>query len=223
MALPADLSQVTVTGSYVNTGTGAVGTGTVTFTSSLWVTDAAYKVRLVPATVVATLSGGAFSNVLPATNDPQTSPVFTWAISEVVNGQTNSFSAAIDYNLTTVDITALAPIAAAASTAGYLLTSSYGIVGGTAGPLDASGDVPVAQLPINTNNGIAGLGATGKLSDTLLPDSVPLRIQQAAGVYALRTTVTTSATRTVIWKGTNDPTFNAGYALASVDIWVQET
>lgn len=222
MALPADLTQVTVTGTYVNLATGAVGTGTVSFASALWVTDAAFKVRLVPATVTATLVAGAFSIVLPATNDPQTSPVYTWAITETVNSQTNTFSAAIDYTLSTVDITALAPIAPAASTAGYLLTSSYGVVGGTAGPLNASGDVPATQLPIDIANGVAGLDSAVKLIESLLPDQVPRIIVEAAGSYPTRASKCSSATAVVIWYGADDPTFGGSFATAG-DIWLQKT
>lgn len=223
MALPADLTQVTVTGSYVDTATGIVGTGTVTFQSSLWVTDAANKVRLVPATKSAPLVAGAFSIVLPATNDPQTSPVFTWAITETVNGQTNSFSAAIDYNLSTVDITALAPIPAAAATAGYVLSSQVGVIGGVAGPLNGSGDIPSTQLPLNIANGVPQLGADGKIPENLLPDSILRVIPEVAGVYPLRAARCSSATACVLWVGADDPTFAAGYAIAGQDDWFQRT
>lgn len=223
MALPSDLTQVTVTGTYVNLATGVAGTGTVSFTSALWVTDAAFKVRLVPATVTATLVAGAFSIVLPATNDPQTSPVYTWQITETVNSQTNTFSAAIDYTLSTVDITALAPIAPAAATAGYLLTSSYGVVGGTPGPLDSSGHIPPAQINPNAALGFLQLDAGGKIPEAFLPDSVPRIIEDVAGVVPLRATKCSSATAVVIWYCPNDPTFGgAGYALPH-DAWFQKT
>lgn len=222
MALPADLSQVTVTGTYVNIATGVAGTGTVSFSAALWVTDAAFKVRLVPATVTATLVAGAFSIVLPATNDPQTSPVYTWQVTETVNSQTNTFSAAIDYTLSTVDITALAPIAPAANTAGYLLTSSYGVIGGTPGPLDASGYVPGSQLRYNTNNGTPQLDSNGKIPENLLPDSIPRIIVESGGVYPTRASKCSSATAVVIWYGADDPTFGGSFATAG-DIWLQKT
>lgn len=98
-----------------------------------------------------------------------------------------------------------------------------GVAGGVAGPLDSNGDLPITQLPTGVIGGAATTDAAGQVPETQLPVWVPGVIQYANGAWPQRTTLPFSATRMVIWKGPTDPTFNAGYALASVDVWLQET
>lgn len=82
MAIPANWSTVTVTGQFL-TLDGEAMEGTVRFSSTVRLVDAAEAV-IVPASVVtATLDGtGSFSVLLPATDDPQVAPSFFYEVFE---------------------------------------------------------------------------------------------------------------------------------------------
>ncbi len=72
---------------------------------------------------------------------------------------------------------------------------------------------------INTASGVAGLDSGSKLSTTQMPDSVQAIIIESSGSYALRSTVTSSAMRPVIWRGADAPTIGSGYAINDMDTW----
>lgn len=75
MALPADITKVAVTGTYVDT-TGTALTGTVTFLAQARFTDTTSNTAVLPAPIVATLdASGAISVQIPATDDSDTTPV----------------------------------------------------------------------------------------------------------------------------------------------------
>jgi len=69
MALPANLSTITITGAYVDYSGDAI-TGQITFTLGDVLRSGIDNVMVVPSTVVVPLVSGAFSVTLPATNDP---------------------------------------------------------------------------------------------------------------------------------------------------------
>lgn len=115
MPLPGGLTTITVTGTYTNPD-GSAATGYVTFTPSVAVTDAAGKVIIPAATLTAGLAGGAFSIVLPCTDNAGLSPSgWQWHIVvniTGINGPQSVFTVNLPSTLgSTVDISALSPVA----------------------------------------------------------------------------------------------------------------
>lgn len=93
-----DLNYITVVGKY-ETYTGAPLSGTVSFMPSTVLLDAAADVIMMPVTFTVTLAvDGSFSIDLPATDDPDISPVgWTYAVQEnVPSGRRYSIS--VPYN-----------------------------------------------------------------------------------------------------------------------------
>lgn len=80
-------------------------------------------------------------------------------------------------------------------------------------------DQKISTNRINTNSGVAGLDANGKVSVDSLPDAIQAIIVEANGSYPLRSTVTNSLTRPVIWRGATAPMIGSGYAINNVDTW----
>ena len=112
---------------------------------------------------------------------------------------------------------------AIAAEATKVATSSIGIIGGIAGPLDASFDIPIGQVPaLGVNNGIATLNSRGHLFDAQLADSIMMVITIVNGAYGFRYNTTTSTARTVIWRGATNPSFADGFAIAGIDWWIDD-
>jgi hypothetical protein len=104
MALPGNLSTITVTGKYLDF-TGSPIAGQVKFTLSQVLIDSAADTIIIPSTVTADLnSSGAFSAVVPITNDPDISPsAFSYLFEEAFIGGssytitlTSSLGASVD-------------------------------------------------------------------------------------------------------------------------------
>ncbi len=110
MALPADISTITLTGKYTDVSGNALS-GTVSFTPSVpLLVDTVGKVLLTGTSVAVALGGGTFSQSLPCTG--QLSPTgWTWTVSESVGGLApRSYSIAIPHSLgSTVDLSAVSP------------------------------------------------------------------------------------------------------------------
>lgn len=108
MALPGNLSTITVTGKYLDF-TGSPIAGQVKFTLSQVLIDAAADTIIIPSTVTADLdSNGAFSAVVPITNDPDISPAaFSYLFEEAFIGG-SSYTITLNSNLgASVDISDL--------------------------------------------------------------------------------------------------------------------
>ena len=227
MALPVDIVTVTITGTYLTMAGAPPTSGSVTFSTSLVVTDAAYKVMLVPTTITATISPstGSFSVLLPSSNTPVLSPAYTWQVTEKLNNEPDrTYSVIVPYNLgSTIDLSTLAPVAASTATGTYVLSTQVGIAGGVAGPLASDKTIPPAQI-LYAAGGAAQTDSNNYVVDASLAPGIPALVQYPiGGPWPLRSTKTAVATRTVFWKGPVDPTFAAGYALPGVDVWLQET
>lgn len=65
------------------------------------------------------------------------------------------------------------------------------------------------------------VGATPTVVYGGMDPSIPAFIRMVSGTYPLRTSVTQDATRPVIWIGTTSSAIGGGYAVASVDVWIQ--
>ncbi|MGW0136232.1 hypothetical protein [Streptomyces sp. NPDC003299] len=176
MALPANITTVTVFGRYIDF-TGTPMQGTVTFTpSQRYVTNPGADVLIFSAPLVATLdSDGAFSIEVPATDDPDVTPQgFTWQVVETFNrkaGRTFSIAVPMDTPEPGIDLVTVAPVLPADNVS-YIVTSIDGETGtvdltGKYAPLNEDGKIPVENLPaissgvasVNGESGIVSLGA----------------------------------------------------------------
>jgi hypothetical protein len=103
MALPVNITTKTVTGKFIDLATQNASAGSVTFTPSLatsvWLLDPTAATTIVPSPATTQLDGtGAFSVVLPCTNDPDVSPInFTWHVKLVCGSLVTEF----DFSLPT--------------------------------------------------------------------------------------------------------------------------
>jgi hypothetical protein len=111
MPLPVGLTTIIVTGDFTD-ASGAAQAGTVSFTPTSAVTDAAGKAILTQTAVTAVLSAGAFSVTLPCTDNAGLTPL-NWAYSMVVavGGAAQTVTPVyLPHALgATVDISALSP------------------------------------------------------------------------------------------------------------------
>lgn len=129
MPLPGGITTITVTGTYTNAD-GSAATGSVSFTPTTAVTDAAGRVIIPAASITAALSGtGSFSITLPCTDNTALNPI-GWAWNVNVNvagiyGPQSSFTTFLASGLgSTVDISALSPIPGVAPGPTSLLSSN---------------------------------------------------------------------------------------------------
>jgi len=149
MAIPANLTQVTLNGHYVGPD-GSAATGTVELALSAAGIDPGGPAIVTPVNVSVTLAAGAFSVALPATDDPDwgTSGLLYHVTEKITGAPWRDYYVALpSASAPTVDLATLAPTVAAPPLAAYVLASAVGHIGGPAGPLDSSTLLPVAQLP----------------------------------------------------------------------------
>jgi hypothetical protein len=148
MGYPANVSTVTVTGSWTTSdGSTTKPTGTVTFTPNARLQDGPTGQIIDQKPLVATLVNGAISVTLMATDDPDLSPSgWAYVVTENIAGQP-----AITYVLqfpaaqTPVDLSTKAPLVAVPGLVGYVALAAVGAPAGVAS-LDGAGNVPLAQL-----------------------------------------------------------------------------
>jgi len=111
VALPGNLTTITVTGSYM-TVTGAPAGGTVLFTPSAPLCDITGTTILTDAPIVAPLTAGIFSIVLPCTDNTALTPnPFWYTVTQAVACTYQTpFTISLPHTLgTTVDMSALVP------------------------------------------------------------------------------------------------------------------
>lgn len=164
---PADETLITVTG-FLRNFDGTISTGGITFTPDPalpWLQDPASKIVLIPRVISRNLdSNGAFSVVLPATNDPDIFPsAFTYAVDLNIggtsfgNGATYHFNIALPYNLagTTIDLSQLTVTIPLPNVSGYALETELqalqNIVNGLV--LSLGGGVGGDDTPIFSHTG----------------------------------------------------------------------
>lgn len=111
MALPGNLTTITVTGSYM-TVTGAPAGGTVLFTPSAPLCDIAGTTILTDAPIVAPLTAGAFTVTLPCTDNTAVVPnPFYYTVTQAIACTYQTpFNITLPHTLgTTVDMSTLIP------------------------------------------------------------------------------------------------------------------
>ena len=116
MALPTNLTSITVTGTYVDYS-GAAIAGQVTFTLGDVLRSGIDNVMVAPSTVVVSLVAGAFSVTLPATNDPDVIPnPYTYTVVESFPGG-RTYTISIPYNTVgSLDLADISPLPTIATT-----------------------------------------------------------------------------------------------------------
>ena len=109
MALPTNLTTITITGSYVDYSGTAIS-GQITFTLGDVLRSGIDNVMVAPSTVVVPLVAGSFSVTLPATNDPDIIPnPYTYTVVEsFVGGRTYTIS--VPYNGGSLDLADISPL-----------------------------------------------------------------------------------------------------------------
>lgn len=240
MALPSNLQTVTVTGKYVDFQ-GNPKTGSVIFTSDVVLNDPSQSVMVVPVAKEVVLDNtGAFTVTLPATNDPDVSPIgFVYHVKETFAGG-RAYDVEFPYTTVTYDLSAVAPAQSITQVATFILAATRGIPNGVAS-LDSGGRVPAAQLPAaggaipltdkGAAGGVATLGSDGKVPTGQLPAGTggtttningPVVISQNLdGTWPSRLSVSGGSDRTkvIFWKGNlPGPAISSGTADAVLNL-----
>lgn len=131
----ADLNTVTVTGTFLMLD-GSFATGRVKFTptpSLQAIIDTTAEQIIVPEVITATLNGsGHISQVLPATNDPDVSPIgWLYNVVEIIDGRSTpgnrSYSIALPFDAAggTVDLSRVSPMTELPNVSGYVLIGDF--------------------------------------------------------------------------------------------------
>jgi hypothetical protein len=124
MAIPANLSLVTVTGTYIDIS-GVPIAGQVKFTPRAVLRNTSSNVILVNSTIVVTLdSNGSFSQQLVATDDGDASPIdFTYFVEEAFVGG-RQFDILLPASVVTIDLADVSPAVANDGTGALYIDSA---------------------------------------------------------------------------------------------------
>ncbi len=148
MPFPAGLTLVSVHGRFDTPPSGGAS-GIVHFTSSVALLGSTDNSIIPPVDITVSLdSTGQFTTSLPATNDPDWTPVnWSYAVHATIGAASIRGTLQLDYQTTTVELADLLQIDGAASTGTtYIPLSQRGAANGVAS-LDAGTKVPAAQIP----------------------------------------------------------------------------
>jgi hypothetical protein len=174
----------TVTATYKRADNVSPASGWVTFTPNTTL-QAALQSAMYPAEPVrATLDAtGHISVTLICTDSTDVSPSgWAYTVAEQIAGAYRSYSVFIASGAGSLDLSGVAPLQPAPASVLYVLSSAVGQVGGTAGPLDGSGLIPAAQIPLApTAITIAADGSA--ISSTTLANISGLGIAVGIGSY----------------------------------------
>lgn len=129
MALPVDYNTVPVRGKFVYLD-GTPAQGTVRFTGKIAATSAAYDTVILPATISASLTNGAFLVNLPATDDPDIQPNgWTYTVEEKFDaggGRRYEIDVPIAASVDGIDISNIAPVVSSpGDPTAFLTLSTY--------------------------------------------------------------------------------------------------
>jgi len=129
VALTADLSTITLTGTYVDLKGDAVS-GFVRFTPQSIIKDTDQNQIIINNSIEATLNGsGVFSVVLPVTDDSDVAPIpFAYGVEEVFSGGRTFFITIPGGGASTQDIADFAPAVDGATAANFVTQSQYNIL-----------------------------------------------------------------------------------------------
>lgn len=110
MPLPSDLNTVEVRGKYVYLD-GTAATGAVTFRGKIALTSPGTDTIVIPTQITVNLINGAFSILLPATDDPDIAPIgWTYTVTEAFDGgRIYDIDVPLSAALTGIDLSDVAP------------------------------------------------------------------------------------------------------------------
>jgi hypothetical protein len=148
MALPTNLTSVTVTGAYVDYSGTAIK-GQVTFTLGDVLRSGIDNVMVAPSTVVVSLVNGAFSVTLPATNDPDVIPnPYTYTVVESFTGG-RTYTISIPYDTVgSLDLADISPLPTIATTYVQLIDqTTWNTLAGEITTLDTAIDQSTNTIP----------------------------------------------------------------------------
>jgi hypothetical protein len=132
VALPGDISTVTVSGKFL-TLDGNPASGTVTFTTSQAVVDGTGDAILPKQSITKTLDNtGSFSVALPATDDSDLAPTgFTYKVTEQLTTpkSSRSYSISLPASPSTVNLADVAPVQDVATVSSYVLKAGDTMTG----------------------------------------------------------------------------------------------
>ncbi len=175
MALPSDLTTITVTGTYL-TVTGTPLTGQVNFSLTTPVEDSTGKVIFNAFTQPVSLVNGSISIVLPCTDNADLNPVnFTYLVTEVIQGLGRAYYIQLPHTLgSMVDLSQLAPVSPPPAASAFAssntwtgtqtfsgnlpLKISHGAASGYVLTSDSAGDASWQSLGSATLTGATPLG-----------------------------------------------------------------
>lgn len=150
MPFPVSLNMVTVTGTFLKLENAGPQSGKVIFAHPYLLSSGSDNVNITPGQRVATLdNNGSFTIQVPATDDAQWLPTqYPYRITLQLDGFQYSFESMFPQAVATVDLADIIPLATPpAPPELYVKLNSIGAVGGPAGPLDVTGEIPLAQIP----------------------------------------------------------------------------
>ena len=129
MALTADLSTITLTGTYVDLEGNPVS-GSVRFSPQSIIKDTDQNQIIINAPITATLNGsGSFSVVLPVTDDTDVAPIpFAYGVEEIFSGGRTFFITIPGGGAASQDIADFAPAVSGEDAANYVTQSQYNIL-----------------------------------------------------------------------------------------------
>jgi len=146
MALPTNLSTITITGAYVDYSGTAIS-GQIVFTLGDVLRSGIDNVMVAPSTVVVPLVAGAFSVTLPATNDPDIIPnPYTYTVVESFTGG-RTYTISVPYNGGSLDLADISPLPTIATTYVQLIDeTTWTTLEVLIDALDAKIDQPTASI-----------------------------------------------------------------------------
>lgn len=176
------MTYITVTGKFLKgDADGTPEVGSVIFRRSVQLTSSSQNVSSSPGDIEAPLdASGAFSIPIPATNDPDYSPIFTYeVIRQLSGGVMPSYFISVPANTVggTVDLADIAPVVENASGVSYVLASTLGQPNGVA-TLDVDGLLTLSQRA-------GGSGGTGGTPATTVVDEKTFGQASAVGTSTL--------------------------------------
>jgi hypothetical protein len=151
MSFPAALTVVPLHGRILKANSASTpASGTVTFRIEQHLRDTADNILLAPTTLTATLDdAGEFTISLPATDDPDVTPSgWTYVVHVNTDALRDTWRISVPAGTVgTLELADIAPAVTPPALVTYVLASTVGQHGGPAGPLDAGGLIPSAQIP----------------------------------------------------------------------------
>lgn len=129
MPLPSNFQTITLTGNYVDLeGTALNGSVLFETTSSGELRDPSADTLIIPISITASVSSGAFSITIPTTNDPDIIPSFTYRVTESFPALslTRSYEILVPYDIPSpLNIADIAPVGEAQALRTIGIPSSF--------------------------------------------------------------------------------------------------